>query len=300
MSASARQRAWPFVINNPTDDDSAKLQNIANRVTEGTGKLTYLAFAPEVGDNGTPHFQGYLYNEDAITLTAVKKLLPRAHFVSPVKGTHTENRTYIFGPYDKDGKHKDPNPEAVEYGVLPKQGARNDLASMVVMLQEGARMKDIIPLATSIQSIRSAEILLKYIDPPRHHMTELYWYYGPTGCSKSHTAAEEAGSDPYYPLSAKWWDGYDRNDIVIFEDPRRDYFDSVGGFSWFLRLIDKYPMRLEAKGSSRQFVAKRVYVTTPHSPEAFWGINGGEDFAQMRRRLTVVKEFNVPYVANTN
>lgn len=137
---------------------------MANKVVEGTGKLTYLAYAPEVGEEGTPHFQGYFYNEAPLTLVAGKKLLPRAH-LQIANGTATENRTYIFGPYDKGDKHKDANPDALEFGVIPKQGARNDLAGIVQMIQGGARMMDIIPVATSIQSVRSAEILMKYIDP---------------------------------------------------------------------------------------------------------------------------------------
>nr|WAE42259.1 MAG: replication associated protein [Cressdnaviricota sp.] len=81
----------------------------------------YLVFAFEIGTEGTRHMQGYVYYKDQRTLSAVSKDFPRAHLIVS-NGSAEENRIYIIGPYDKDGKHKPYNPEHCEFGRMPQQG----------------------------------------------------------------------------------------------------------------------------------------------------------------------------------
>nr|WAE42363.1 MAG: replication associated protein [Cressdnaviricota sp.] len=68
----SRSRGWCFTLNNPTPDDTVRIIQLQDYVK-------YLICADEIGKQGTPHFQGYLYFEHAKTLTKVKKWLPRAH-----------------------------------------------------------------------------------------------------------------------------------------------------------------------------------------------------------------------------
>ena len=38
-------------------------------------------------------------------------------------------------------------------------------------------------------------------------------------------------------------------------------------FDYLLRLLDRYPMRVEGKGTSRQMLSKKIIITSIFSPE---------------------------------
>lgn len=106
-------RGFIFTINNHTFDDCTRLLDMPS---------DYLLIGFEVGDGGTPHIQGYCYfKQNRTRKWLVKSYLPRAH-VELANGDHSDNRTYIIGPYDKNGKHKDYNPDNYEFGEVPQSG----------------------------------------------------------------------------------------------------------------------------------------------------------------------------------
>ena len=43
-----------------------------------------------------------------------------------------------------------------------------------------------------------------------------------------------------------------------------------------------------------QFRPKRIFITTPKSPELTWANRSAEDISQLTRRIDVVKCFDVP------
>lgn len=85
--------------------------------------------------------------------------------------------------------------------------------------------------------------------------------------------------------SNKWWEGYDGHDDVIIDDYRRDFCK----FRVLLHLLDHYPMRVECKGGSRQFRAKRLFITSPKSPTETWAGRTDEDLYQLTRRIDVIE-----------
>lgn len=65
---------WEFTINNYTPTDTALLQ-------QGyPDQLRQLVYSREVGEDGTPHIQGYVRLLRQQRLSYVRKLFPRAHF----------------------------------------------------------------------------------------------------------------------------------------------------------------------------------------------------------------------------
>lgn len=205
-------------------------------------------------------------------------------------GDDASNRVYIFGPYDKGDKHKDVNPDAVEFGQMAQQGKRNDIAAVKELIKEGSIQK-VIETVNSYQAVRFGMLAMPYFEPKRDFVTEVYWYHGATGTGKSKAAWEEAGSTAYQPVSFKWWDGYDAHENVILDDIRADFCS----FNQFLQLFDRYPMRVECKGGSRQFMAKRIWVTSPYDPASFFQMSS-EAITQLTRRITRVREFCVTSV----
>lgn len=91
-------------------------------------------------------------------------------------------------------------------------------------------------------------------------------FWGSTGTGKSRKAWEEAGEEAYCkdPRS-KFWDGYqDQTNVVI------DEFRGGIDISHLLRWFDRYPVRVEIKGSSRPLVAKSFWITSNLSPEMWY------------------------------
>lgn len=113
---NSRVRAWCFTMNNPTAEEDTVLFHIYSE-----GIVKYLVFAYEEGEQGTPHIQGYIYFKNQQYGNKVRLLLPKCH-IEVSHGTPEENRNYIVGPYDKDGKTKPYNVDHWEYGELPVKG----------------------------------------------------------------------------------------------------------------------------------------------------------------------------------
>lgn len=237
----------------------------------------YLCYGKEIcPDTGKSHLQGYIYFKNAKSFSAVRKLLTPRHIES-TNGSTDDNIKYC----SKDG-------DFYEFGVRPKQGARNDINEINAKIQQGNyNMRDIVSTATSFQSIRMAEIKMKYFEPPREWKTQVFWYYGKSGLGKTKTAYEMC-EDPYICMEDnKWWEGYDGHEDVIIDDYRRDFCK----FKVLLQLLDRYPMRVECKGGSRQFRAKRLFITTPRSPQETWEGRTDEEIYQLFRRIDETREF---------
>lgn len=260
-------RAWVFTLNNYSPEEEASVQALA---------VTYLVYGRERGEEGTPHLQGLVYHT-LMRLSAVKKLIPRAHWEA-VKGTIMQAEQYC----EKDG-------DVFRKGTRPSQGKRNDIEEVRLNLRAGVTMRVITDTAPSYQAVRMAEVWLRYNEAPRDWLPEVYWYWGPPGSGKTravYAAAPEVYSVPSSP-QLKWWDGYDAHEDVLIDDFRGDHCD----FARFLKLIDRYEFRVECKGGMRQLLPKRIFITSCVPPWRCWSTN--ENLLQIKRRLHEIKSFHM-------
>lgn len=135
-----------FTLNNYTEDE-------LNTITTTTYRdCNYLCFAPEVGEKGTPHLQGYIQVTKQIQWKTIKNTWPgfsRAHFETAF-GSSEDNVTYCKGPYDKEVKGvrkvKPLNQDFWEYGQcrdIGKRGKRTDLDAVKRDIQEGKSYDEI-------------------------------------------------------------------------------------------------------------------------------------------------------------
>lgn len=251
---------------------------------------TYLCWGEEIcPSTNRPHLQGFVYFKDAKTFTAVRKVMPGRH-IEVAKALH-EAVEYCKGDYtNHEGKYKPKNEVFKEYGKQPQQGQRTDICKMLEQVKTGnCTMRDIVSTATSYQSVRMAEVRLKYFEPARNWLPEVYWFYGPSGTGKTRSAYEMC-EDPYVCMATnKWWEGYDGHSDVIIDD----YRPSFSTFDDFLKILDRYAYRVECKGGSRQLRAKRIIVTTPRAPQETWASKTDEEIYQLTRRIHHVQEFDV-------
>lgn len=237
----------------------------------------YIIIGLEICPNtGRPHHQGFIKFDKVIRMERLMRLIPGAHVEKAMRSDKI-NIEYC----KKDG-------EFGEWGEPGNnQGRRNDIEEVKVAVNSGHSMKRIAEHCNSYQALRYAETLMKYKEKKRNWVPEVYWYYGESGVGKTRTAVEEAG-DEYWMSgrNLKWWEGYDGEENIIIDDFRGDFCT----FHELLRILDRYEYRIEVKGSSRQLLAKKIWITTTKRPEGIYINISDEDIKQLLRRITVIRE----------
>lgn len=269
----SRSRNYCFTINNYTTEDISACYELQS-------SSVYMVVGQEVGEQGTPHLQGYVNLKNSMSMSALSKKLRRAN-LRVAKGTADDNEKYC-------SKEK----LLFIYGTKPKQGKRTDIENIREILENspGNPLRECIENATSLQSIKVAEKYLTYFEKPRNTKPYVLWFHGSTGTGKSKEAfeyMENKYGDNFYVANEtnRWWDGYDAHPGVIIDDMRKDFTK----FHTLLRLLDRYAHRIEIKGGYRQFKAETIIITSCYSPEEMY--NTREDVQQLLRRIDDVREF---------
>lgn len=260
-------RSWCFTLNNYTLAEIAQIESIPYR---------YLIYGYEIGDNGTPHLQGYIEFANPLRFAKIKSYIPRAH-IEQRRGSRDEARNYCM----KDN-------EFIELGDwnVGGQGRRNDLDFIRNLVNEEGMAA--VAAIGNLQQIRVAEKYLQYNEEPRDSKPEVIWLWGKTGVGKSRMARKLC-DDYYYSKKdgTKWWDRYDAHENVIIDDFR----DSWWSLTTMLSLLDRYEHVVETKGGTRQFVAKKIIITSSIDPKLCYK-NCGEDVNQLLRRIDYIEEMS--------
>jgi hypothetical protein len=88
-STGKKYRKWCFTENNP------EAGTWEQRVEKFKSLAKFWIIAREVGESGTPHFQGYVEWNSPMLFDNMKKLMPRA-WLAKAKGTTEQNRRYCM------------------------------------------------------------------------------------------------------------------------------------------------------------------------------------------------------------
>lgn len=117
--------------------------------------------------------------------------------------------------------------------------------------------------------------------------------WGPTGSGKTRQV-REAHPDLYNVMlpsrrgGAVWFDGYCNHDVVLFDD----FYGQIP-LALFLQLTDRYPMRVQVKGSTTAWRPSKIFITSNHHPDQWWTEDGDHTSVEQRaafmRRVKEVK-----------
>lgn len=263
----SRSRCFVFTINNYTEDDLSLLATL---------NYQYIITGYE-GNDRTSHIQGYVYLKNPMTFTAIKKFMPRAHIeIKSPNSTHEQAIEYCKkeGSYDDDGKP-------------PIQGKRTDLDLVAEMVKNKSSLKEIAQTypVTYIKFYRGIERLRDILTLERTSPPEIIVYYGETGAGKSRTA-RDITNEPYVwnPALGTWFDGYDGETDVIFEE-----FRGQLPFGLLLSLLDRYTVKVQTKGGTRKFIATKIVFTSPLHPRKWYkSLSYVDNYNQLERRINTL------------
>lgn len=254
MAALTRSRFWCFTLNNPDGNLDVDLD---------IAPVRYAVWQLEVGEEGTEHFQGYLELATAQRLSFLQNLIPGGHFEQR-RRTAVAARLYCM---KEEGRREGP----WEIGVFSAegQGKRNDLLDIKRKLDQGTSEVTIAEehFGSWLRYNKGFKEYKRMKTTPRDHKTIVTYLYGKPGLGKSRKAHEDLPNahwltPPKDKSSAAWWTDYDNNDAVVIDD-----FFAWLPWNLLLRIMDRYPLTVEAKGTNYQFIATKLYITSNHLPE---------------------------------
>lgn len=254
--------------------------------------IRYAVFQFETAPStGRRHCQAYVYTTRNSRISAVKKIFNGwrvgcSPHIELARGNIDQAVAYcVKADTSVQGTSR-------EVGSKPRQGSRSDLADIAAAIDEGMPLAEVAQLHPA-DFIRYSRGLQEYqrvrLSCPRSPETSItvYWWFGPTGTGKSRKAFSDY-PDSYVKMPTnKWWDGYVAQTEVIMDD----YRPAMCPFSELLRILDRYPMRVEMKGSSVDLAATTFIITTCQRPEIIWHGKTEEQIDQLLRRITEIVEF---------
>jgi len=238
--------------------------------------LSYVKGQLEQGESTNyQHWQIFFITKKKASIHQIKKIfeIENGHF----ELTRSEAaEDYVWKEDTRIG-------EPFEYGKKPfKRNSGTDWEEVRDLAKKG--QLDEIPADIFVRCYPSlCRIRSDYLQPVAMERDAIV-YWGPTGTGKSHRAWSQGGDNPYYkdPRS-KFWDGYTDQTTVIFDE-----FRGTIDISHILRWLDRYPVRVEVKGSTKVLLANKFFFTSNIHPNRWYPDLDSETYAALERRLKII------------
>lgn len=241
--------------------------------------LSWIRFAvwqKEIGaDGGNVHYHVILQLKTPRQWRTIHACLPGArvevtHSVQAAIKYCTKEETRVVGTEADSGS----------FGEAVVQGQRSDLSQVAryidTAMDSGESWEDIqweigqrwFGLWLRYQSSLTKWMTLAWRRNVRtlEEDVRVVVYHGPTGSGKSRRALQKFPGLYHSMIGAKWWDEYHGQKVVLWDD-----FDG----SWmkitkFLHLVNRFPIRVEYKGSSFLVRWDTLVITSNLSPSQWW------------------------------
>lgn len=269
MSNAAKSRRWCFTINNPESNDL---------FTQLPAGVRYVIWQRERGQEGTEHLQGYIVFGNARALVGVKRLLgDRAH-CEICRGTDeqcvaycSKTDTQMAGPWTFGER-------------LVGQGKRTDLDDAAEEVLKTGSIVNVKP-SMIVRYSKGLTALAKLVKPANRAKVDVIVLTGTTGIGKTYNVFDRY-PNVYRPLmgnSGIWWDGYDGEDAVLFDE-----FEGQVPVTKMIGYMDPYTIALEVKGGSCWARYTKVFITSNRTPEQWYPNvkeNKPDQFNALARRL---------------
>lgn len=193
-----------------------------------------------------------------------------------------------------------------EYGERPpeSEGARTDLTRIRdIVRAAGGRQSALLAVAEDdfgsfLRYNRGITLYADLLEEKRTEPPIVSYYWGPAGSGKTRAVYAAHDRDAVFPVAFSvsgrpWFDGYDpaTHTAVLIDDYYHHW-----PFHFLLKLLDRYPIRVEVKGGFVHFNSPYIYLTSNSSldqqypnmpdPHALW------------RRIKYVIRYNMNQTCN--
>lgn len=245
-------------------------------------KLSYFAYGKETcPTSGRLHLQAFAYSLSAMRFTAWKKLFPTAH-IEQMRGSFSKNEAYCSK-----------QSTLIEFGQRPMENGhrRSDLiCKELIDANPNISVLEHYEETEESAFMRHEKFFEKYREHKRaktikgdHSQPDVIYIHGLPGSGKTRYA-RELETDIYdVPDGWQWFNGYSGQEAVLFDNLEIP----VSNKSFFLKLIDRYPIQVPVKGGFTWWKPKRIYITSIHDPVIMSG--QFSDVNEFNRRITVFK-----------
>lgn len=262
-------RNWCFTINNPTENDFLAIDKI---------QFKGLVWQEEIGDEGTPHIQGYIELARSTTRNCITNRLGGRASCSVRRRSQLVAAEYCAKEtFEGAKKFCDIK--------IKKQGQRTDLNQIKQEIKDGIPMHLIAEdhFGDFIRYNRGFYLYKRIISAPRDFETSSHVIWGESGIGKSRKAFED------YPgaywcarpnCGTIWFDDIDEKQDLVF-----DNYYGWCPYDLLLRIIDRYPMLLPTRNQG--FVnwrGKKVIITSV-KPWDEWYDWSKCDKSELQRRI---------------
>lgn len=279
---NVRAANWIYTWNNPNRDAEE------HHASFSAVDPVYHLFQREVGEGGTPHYQGYIEFAGPKSLQQLKACNSQIHW----EVRHGNQNQAIQYCSKQDTRQEGP----WSYGT-PKSTAKVGCdKGFIEAVKAGKRLRavhdgfpeEVRKYPRYYQTLRAL-----YPPPPRDGPPEVVLLIGPPGCGKSRWVRSVCSIDDLYfkPVDANMWmDGYDLHPDVLLDDfaGAANHIALVN----LLQLLDRYLVQVPIKGGFTWWQPNRIFLTTNIHPRDWydWSTRA-EQWRALSRRFTHVMEY---------
>lgn len=274
---------WCWTFNNPEEEPEV----FGARIME-TGKVRYIVFQLERGEQGTLHWQGYVELTRSQRLTWLKNNISNTAHFEKRQGTRKQARDYCM---KDDSREQGP----WEYGDWRSggRGRRNDITAFKDAIASGKRKRELIDeYDHEMCKYPKFYETVRALKRPKREADDycgVVLLYGWPGTGKTRYVVENY---PEYWESSigngtQWYDGYDGHSVVLFDDFAGKM--SKVPLDVTLKLFDRYVRQVPVKGGHTWWHPNLIFVTTNIHPRKWYDWSERENqWPALIRRITHV------------
>lgn len=234
----------------------------------------YLVYQLEVGEEGTPHFQGFVQFPTGRRLKQLKKLDRRIHW-EPRRGSAVQAAHYCKKPEpDCTCKHcvdaERIYPQFIFEDGTISAPAGEKLFGVAASIKRHGLSKTIEAFPSHYLGMnRGMEALASFYSPVRQWQPAVTVVWGAPGLGKTHYAM--LGPSPYklatFGKGTDFFGAYrpDFHQTLVVDD-----FYSNWKYTTFLQVCDRYPTEVHTKGGFAQLLAHDHVFTTNYRPSIWY------------------------------
>ena len=282
-------KRWCFTLNNWNADELDKITSLVAKkvdddqvqVLDGRdeqGCIQRLVVQSEVGENGTPHLQGFLVLSARHELSWLKRIISeRAHW-EIARSTNSACEAYCTKEATWDHNIRLELGSTEERVVKKRDERLKEAAEELDIVKEGYKRPSEIDSMTLMQCgfMQAYNALTADILGPYRPKLKIITLVGPPGTGKSYAIQvmfTEHGRCIYGNNGA--WFLNATSKVMVFEE-----FNGQIPLQRMLQLLDPYPLALEVKGRMAPAMYETVIITSNTSPASWYPIKPQDEIEQ--------------------